>query len=67
MFILNYQKITDTEFATDTNFKLAYQALLNYNSSLSLASLIGAAQKPLGLGYIYHIFSRLTNGTLIRA
>ena len=56
MFILNYQKLAEGEYKTDTNFRLAYQALMNNNASLINAMFIGAAQKPLGLGYIYHIF-----------
>ena len=58
MFILNYQKLNDEDLKTDTNFQLAYQGLLNDRATLASASLIGAAQKPLGLGYVYHIFMR---------
>jgi hypothetical protein len=67
MFILNYQKLAEGEYKTDTNFRLAYQALMNNNASLINAMFIGAAQKPLGLGYIYHIFSRLLTGEIIRS
>jgi len=67
MFILNYQKLAEGEYKTDTNFRLAYQALMNNNASLINAMFIGAAQKPLGLGYIYHIFSRLPTGEIIRS
>ena len=67
MFILNYQKLAEGEYKTDTNFRLAYQALMNNNASLMKAMFIGAAQKPLGLGYIYHIFSRLPTGEIIRS
>ena len=67
MFILNYQKLAEGEYKTDTNFHLAYQALMNNNASLINAMFIGAAQKPLGLGYIYHIFSRLPTGEIIRS
>jgi hypothetical protein len=67
MFILNYQKIAEGEYKTDTDFHLAYQALMNYNATLTNTTLIGAAQKPLGLGYIYHIFSRLPTGEIIRS
>ena len=58
MFILNFQKINDDELKTDTNFNLAYQALVKSDSKLQDIKLIGAAQKPMGLGYIYHIFFR---------
>lgn len=67
MFILNYQKLAEGEYKTDTNFHLAYEALMNNNASLTKATFIGAAQKPLGLGYIYHIFSRLPTGEIIRS
>ena len=67
MFILNYQKLTDNDYKSDTNFHLAYQALTNYNSTLAQASFIGAAQKPQGLGYIYHIFSRLSTGDIVKS
>ena len=45
MFILNYQKIAEGEYKTDTNFHIAYEALMNYNATLTKATLIGAAQK----------------------
>jgi len=66
MFILNYQKLTDNDYKSDTNFHLAYQALMNYNITLTTASFIGAMQKPMGLGYIYHMFFRLTNGNIVK-
>lgn len=65
MFILNYQKLSEAELKVDTNFQLAYHALLNSNSSLAEAALIGVAQKPLGLGYIYHIFQRVQRGIIV--
>lgn len=67
MFILNYQKLSEAELKVDTNFQLAYHALLNSNSSLAEAALIGVAQKPLGLGYIYHIFQRVQRGIIVRS
>jgi hypothetical protein len=67
MFIHSYQQFNDTEYKTDNNFRLAYQALINYNSSLDSANFIGAAQKPFGLGYLYNIFSRLTCGDIVRS
>lgn len=67
MFIMNYQKLSDNEIKTDTNFHTAYETLLKENKTLSSSSLIGAAQKPLGLGFVYHIFSRLSGGSIIRS
>jgi hypothetical protein len=62
MFILNYQMLSDDDLHTDPNFRLVLHSLLNSNVTLSAAALIGAAQKPLGLGFIYHVFFRLQNG-----
>ena len=45
IFILNYQKITDDELKTDPNFKLVYQYIINTNSTLKNADLIGADRK----------------------
>lgn len=67
MFILNYQKLNDEDLKSDTNFKLAYQSLRSNNSTMNNAALIGAAQKPMGLGYIYQIFLRLLDSSIIRA
>ena len=67
MFIMNFQKLDDKQLKTDTNFMLAYQSLLDSVTKLKFASLIGVAQKPMGLGYIYHIFMRDEHGVIIRA
>jgi hypothetical protein len=67
LFILNYQKLNDAELKSDSNFQVAYQTLKASNSTLSAVSLIGVAQKPLGLGYVYQIFQRLANGIIIRS
>jgi len=67
MFVLNFQKLSENELKKDTNFRLAAQYLANTNKDLGSADLIGAAQKPLSLGYIYHIFFRLVNSTIVEA
>lgn len=67
MFILNFHKLSDDELKTDTNFDIAYQTLLNSDKDLREGSLIGVAQKPLSLGYIYHVFMRHLDGTIVRA
>jgi hypothetical protein len=66
MFITSFQKLSENEIKGDTNFNLAWQSLISSNGSLSDASLIGVAQKPMSLGYIYHIFMRLYNGVIVR-
>jgi len=66
MFILNFQKLSDNDLRTDPNFRLAYSNLINTNSTLRSASLIGAAQKPLGLGFVYNIYFRLLTGEVSR-
>lgn len=67
MFILSYQKLNDEELKTDSNFQLAFQALKSSNATLNAAALIGVAQKPLGLGYIYQIFQRTSRGIIFRS
>ena len=67
MFILNFQKLNDNELKTDTNFNLVYQSLLNSHQELKKAALIGVAQKPLSLGYVYHVFMRYPSGIIVRA
>lgn len=62
MFILNFQKLSDNDLRTDPNFRLAYNNLINTNSTLRTASLIGAAQKPLGLGFVYNVYFKLITG-----
>ncbi len=54
--------LTDLEIQTDPNFKIVLHSLLNNNQSFSNAGLIGAAKKPLGLGFIYRIYFRLATG-----
>jgi hypothetical protein len=66
MFILNYQILSDDDLHTDPNFRLVLHSLFNSNATLSSASLIGAAQKPLGLGFIYHLYFRLQSGEIDR-
>lgn len=66
MFILNFQKLSDSDLHTDPNFRLAYINLVNTNATLRSASLIGAAQKPLGLGFVYNIYFRLSTGEISR-
>lgn len=66
MFITSFQKLSESDLKTDTNFNLAFQSLINSNGSLSDAKLIGVAQKPMSLGYLYHIFMRLYNGAIVR-
>ena len=66
MFILSFQRIDENDLKTDTNFNIAYEYLLNSNKEWQSASLIGVAQKPLSLGFIYHIFMRATCGTIFR-
>lgn len=67
LFIMNYQKLTDEELKNDGNFLLVLQALRNGNATLARSTLVGAAQKPLGLGYLFHLFFRLEDGSLDRA
>jgi hypothetical protein len=67
MFILNYQILTDDDLRTDPNFRLILNSLRNANTTLKTASLIGAAQKPLSLGFVYHVFFRLASGEIDRA
>ena len=67
MFILNFQKLEESELKTDSNFNIAYQELIKSNKEYAGASLIGAAQKPLSIGFIYHIFIRTTANVIIRA
>jgi hypothetical protein len=52
---------------TDPNFRLILNSLRNANTTLKTASLIGAAQKPLSLGFVYHVFFRLASGEIDRA
>ena len=65
MFILNYQKLTDEELKTDNNFRMVLQALYQ-NTTLAKSSLIGATQKPMGLGFIYHVYFRLETGAIVK-
>ena len=67
LMITNYQRIDDSELKIDTNFDIAYQYLLNNNADARGAELIGASQKPLSLGFVYHIFMRNSNGIIWRA
>ena len=67
MFILNFQKLEESELRTDSNFNIAYQELIKSNKKYEGSSLIGAAQKPLSIGFIYHIFIRTTSNVIIRA
>lgn len=67
MFILNYQILSDDDLRTDPNFRLILNSLRNANITLKSASLIGAAQKPLSLGFVYHVFFRLDSGEIDRA
>jgi hypothetical protein len=67
MFILNFQKLSDNDLKTDVNFKVVYETLLKEKSNLKNAYLIGVAQKPLSLGYVYHIFMRTANQIIVRA
>lgn len=67
MFILNYQILTDDDLHTDPNFRLVLSSLRTSNATLSAANLIGAAQKPFGLGFVYHVFFRLESGEIDRA
>jgi hypothetical protein len=52
---------------TDINFRLAYNYLALANEDLGQSDLIGAAEKPLNLGYLYHIYFRTAAGLIIRA
>ena len=67
MFILNFQKLEESELKTDSNFNIAYQELIKSNKDYEGAALIGAAQKPLSIGFIYHIFIRTQANVIIRA
>ena len=67
MFILNFQKLEENQFKTDSNFNIAYQELIKSNKEYEKAALIGVAQKPLSIGFIYHIFIRTENGNILRA
>lgn len=51
---------------SDNNFRMVLQAL-RQNNTLSSASLIGATHKPMGLGFVYHIYLRLSSGTIVKA
>ena len=50
----------------DNNFRMVIQALYQ-NNTLSSASLIGATHKPMGLGFVYHIYLRLSTGAIVKA
>ena len=67
MFILNFQKLEESELKTDSNFNIAYQYLIQNSEKVKEASLIDVAQKPLSLGFVYNIFMRNSNGKVIRA
>jgi hypothetical protein len=45
---------------------MVLQALYQ-NNTLTSSSLIGATQKPMGLGFVYHVYFRLESGTIVRA
>jgi len=66
MFILNYQRLSDEELRSDSNFRMVLNTLYQ-NSTLESASLIGATHKPMGLGFIFHIYFRLQSGSIVRA
>lgn len=66
LFILNYQVLSDDDLHTDPNFRLVLHSLINANATLAKSSLIGAASKPLGLGFVYHVYFRLDSGELDR-
>lgn len=66
LFITNYQRLSEVDIKSDTNFRLVLQYILNNNATLNAASLIGAAMKPLSLGYLYHVYFRLDSGDIVK-
>lgn len=66
LYISNYQKMTDFEIKNDNNFRLAYQYLTMANLKLGNFSLIGVASKPLNLGYLYNMYFKTDNSSIIR-
>lgn len=58
--------LSDDDLHTDPNFRLVIHSLINANATLAKGSLIGAASKPLGLGFVYHVYFRLESGELDR-
>lgn len=58
--------MTDFEIKNDNNFRLAYQYLTMANLKLGNFSLIGVASKPLNLGYLYNMYFKMDNSTIIR-
>lgn len=54
--------LSDDDLHTDPNFRLVLHSLINANATLAKGSLIGAASKPLGLGFVYHVYFRLESG-----
>jgi hypothetical protein len=62
LYISNFQKLSDADMKTDSNFRLVYDTIINKNKArLDGAQLIGAANKPSSLGFIYHVMFRLVN------
>ncbi len=66
LYISNFQKLSDADMKTDANFRLVYDNVVNKNKvRLDGAKLIGAANKPSSLGFIYHVIFRLANTEII--
>ena len=63
---MNYQKLTQEEMKSDSKFRMALDYLYS-NQKIKKASLLGAASKPFGLGFLYRIFILDSNSQLFVA
>jgi hypothetical protein len=66
LFIMNYQKLTQDEIKSDSKFRMALNYLYG-NKQIKSASLVGAATKSFGLGFLYKIFIVDSNSQLFVA
>jgi hypothetical protein len=55
MFIMNYQKLSEIEFRTNTKVRMVLN-FLHDTQQITDSELLGAAYKPYGLGFLYKIF-----------
>ncbi len=58
--------LSDNDIQNNPYFKIIFYSLINNNSTLSSAALIGAAQKSVDQGTTYLIFVRLLTGEIDR-
>lgn len=58
LFIMNYQKLSEDDLRTNSKLRIVLSYLHNSRKIDETSKILGAASKPLGLGFLFKVFVR---------